>query len=87
MRKSRPLISTFPSSVQLAPAQLPLGDALEPGPLEVVRLIAALGRGPLGQGAAGTRSARDPDHAAVLADLDPELDGLPIGIPAGVRGE
>src|SRR5262245_47861494 len=27
---------------QLAPAQLPLGDALEPGALEVVRLDAAL---------------------------------------------
>ena len=32
-------------------------------------------------------SPRDPDHAAVLADLDPELHGLPLGIPAGVLGE
>jgi hypothetical protein len=30
---------------------------------------------------------RDPDHAAVLADLAPELDGLPLGIPPGVLGE
>jgi len=30
---------------------------------------------------------RDPDHAVVLADLDPELDGLTVGIPAGVLGE
>jgi len=30
---------------------------------------------------------RDPDHAAILSDLDPELDGLPIGIPAGILGE
>ena len=29
---------------QLPPAQLPLGDALEPGPLEVVSLDAPLGR-------------------------------------------
>jgi hypothetical protein len=26
---------------------------------------------------------RYPDHPAVLADLDPELHGLPLGIPAG----
>jgi hypothetical protein len=32
-RKSRPLISTFPAWVNWAPAQLPLADALEPGPL------------------------------------------------------
>src|SRR5262249_15709259 len=30
-RKSRPLISTLPSSVQLPPPDLPLGDALEAG--------------------------------------------------------
>jgi hypothetical protein len=35
---------------QLAlPAQLPLNGTLEPGPLEIVRLDASLGRGPLGQ--------------------------------------
>jgi hypothetical protein len=30
---------------------------------------------------------RDPDPAAVLADLDPELHRLPLGIPASVLGE
>ena len=29
----------------------------------------------------------DPDHAVVLADLDPELHRLPLGIPAGVLWE
>jgi hypothetical protein len=29
---------------------------------------------------------RDPDHAVVLADLDPELHRLPLAIPAGVLG-
>jgi hypothetical protein len=29
---------------------------------------------------------RDPDHAAVFADLDPELDGLMLGIPVRVLG-
>jgi putative ABC transport system substrate-binding protein len=30
---------------------------------------------------------RDPDHAVVLADLDPDLHRLPLGIPAGALGE
>ena len=30
------------------------------------------------------RSPWDPDHATVLADLDPELNGLLVRIPAGV---
>jgi hypothetical protein len=29
---------------------------------------------------------RHRDHAPILAGLDPELDGLPLGIPAGVLG-
>jgi hypothetical protein len=28
----------------------------------------------------------DPDHSAILADLDAELHRLPLGIPAGVLG-
>jgi hypothetical protein len=28
-----------------------------------------------------------PDHAVILADLDPELHSLPIGIPSGVFGK
>ena len=34
---------------QLAPAQLPLSDALEPGPLEIVRLDAPLQKGGVGK--------------------------------------
>ena len=30
---------------------------------------------------------RDPNHAAVLADLNRELHGLPLGIPVGVLGK
>jgi hypothetical protein len=30
---------------------------------------------------------RYPDHALVLADLDPELYGLQLSIPAGVLGK
>jgi hypothetical protein len=39
----------IPVLSQLALAQLPLSSALEPGPLEVVRLDAPLRRGRLGQ--------------------------------------
>jgi hypothetical protein len=66
-------------------AQPPLGDALQPGPLEVVGFDAPLGGGPFGQEPL-EHPPRHPDHAAVLADLDPELHGLPLGIPAGVLG-
>jgi hypothetical protein len=31
-------------------------------------------------------TARDPDDAPVLSDLDPELDGLLLGVPVGVLG-
>jgi hypothetical protein len=61
-----------------------IGDRLEPGPLEVVRLRTVGSRAfreqPL------KRAPRHPDHAAVLADLNPELHGLALGIPAGVLG-
>jgi hypothetical protein len=30
---------------------------------------------------------RHPNHPSVVADLDPELHGLPLGIPAGVLRE
>jgi hypothetical protein len=30
---------------------------------------------------------RDPDHSPALADLGPELHGLPVGIPTGVLGQ
>ena len=34
---------------QLTPTELPLGDALKPGPLEIARLNAPLRGGPLGE--------------------------------------
>jgi hypothetical protein len=84
-RKSGAPISTFPSSVNWRRRSFRSGDALEAGSLEVVRLNAALGGGPLGQEALED-ATRDTDRAGVLPDLDPELHGLPLGIPAGVRG-
>ena len=53
----------IPVLSQLAPAQLPLSDAFEPSPLEIVRLDAALGGGPLGQEPL-EHAPRDPDHTA-----------------------
>ena len=32
-------------------------------------------------------TARDPNDTALLPDLDPELDGLLLGVPVGVPGE
>ena len=71
---------------QLPPAQLPLGDALEAGPLEEVCFDAPLGGGPL-SGQPLEHPPRNPDHSPALADLDPELHGLPLGTPAGDLGE
>jgi hypothetical protein len=75
-----------PILAQLLAAQLPLVDALEPGPLEIVGFDAPLGRGPPRQQPLED-AARDPDHTLVLADLDPELNGLPVGIPARVLAD
>ena len=51
---------------QLAPNELPLGDALEPGALKIVGFDASLGSRPLGQEPLD-QALRDPDHAAVFA--------------------
>jgi hypothetical protein len=59
-----------------------LGNALEAGPL-VVGFNAALG-GRAFREQALEHPPRNPDHAAVFADLNPELHGLPLGVPAGV---
>jgi hypothetical protein len=48
-------------------------------------LDAPLGGGPLREQPL-EYAPRDPDHAVVFADLDPELHRLPVGIPAVVLG-
>ena len=45
-----------------------------------------LGSGPLAEQAL-EHAPRDPNHAAVLADLDPELHGLPLGTPPASSGK
>jgi hypothetical protein len=49
-----------------------------------LRLNAPLGVAPK---AGLEETAGDPDCAVVLADLDPELHGLPLGLPARVFGK
>jgi hypothetical protein len=71
---------------QLTAAQLPPGDGLEPSALGMIRLNTPL-RGGTFRKQALENSPRNPNHLAVCADLDPELHGLPLGIPAGSRGE
>jgi hypothetical protein len=77
-----PVDLDIPVLGQLAPLQLPLGDALEPGPLMAVPPPCTAPGWPLGQEALGTRAA-GPD-AAVLPDLDPELQGLMLSVPSAV---
>ena len=55
------------------------------GPLEVVGFHAPLGGGALREQPLD-HAPRDPDHAVVLADLDPELHGRPLGIPGRDTG-
>jgi hypothetical protein len=71
---------------QLPVAQLPFGDKLEPGPLEVVRCKAALGRY-CAVDKAPEDLARNTNDPLVFADADAKFNGLPVGIPAGVLGE
>ena len=54
--------------------------------MEIVRLDAPLGDGRL-RAQPLEHPPGNPDHAAVLADLDPKLDGLWTGIPACILGE
>jgi len=42
-------MSAIEVSAEIPPAELPLGDGLEAGPLEVVSPPAPLGSGPLGE--------------------------------------
>ena len=68
---------------QLAPAKLPFGDALEPGPLKVVRVDAAPWGWAVPAIAAGTHGAA-PEPRRGTTRPDPELDGLLFRVPVGV---
>ena len=82
-RKFPPADLHVPILGQLPPTDLPLGDALEPGTLEIVGLDAPLRRRSFGQKTL-EHPPRNPDHTTVLPNLDAELHRLPLGIPAGV---
>jgi hypothetical protein len=65
---------------QLSAPQLALDDQLEPGPVQVVRFKTFLGRHDAVDEAPEDIS-RYPDHALVLTDADPELDGPEVRVP------
>jgi hypothetical protein len=71
---------------QLPVAQLAFGDQFEAGPLKMVAFKAPLRRRSLRE-----QTLKDPPADAynplILANLNPEFDGLPVGVPAGVLGE
>jgi hypothetical protein len=71
---------------QLSAAQLALGDQLKPGPLQVVRLKAFLRRHSAVDEAPEDIS-RHADHALVLTDADPELDGPEVRVPPRILGK
>jgi hypothetical protein len=69
---------------QLPPPNLPFGEEFEPGPVKVVDFEAAFGCGSL--------TKQDLEHtpgnasdALIVAHPDAELDGVPVGVPPGVR--
>jgi hypothetical protein len=72
LRQFSPADLDIPISRQLAPAQLPLGDALEPGPLKEESLDAALGGGPSGSRRWNTRCVAGRSCSSPpVASLDP----------------
>jgi hypothetical protein len=71
---------------QLAAAQLPLGDHLEPGALEMECLDAPFRRRALIEKSLEDSPA-DPDGALVGPEDDAELDGVVLVVPSGVFGE
>ena len=76
------MISILPSSASCR-LRSALGDHLEPGPLQIICLDAALWHH-----AAVDQALKDaPRHSddpLIFADADAELDGLVIGVPARV---
>jgi hypothetical protein len=71
---------------QLPAAQFAFGYQFEPGPLKMVGFEAPLRRWGLREQALKDPPA-DAHNASILADLNPELDSHPVGVPPGVLGE
>jgi hypothetical protein len=69
---------------QLPTANLPLGDQFEPGSVKTVGFKAAFGRGGLWKQDL-EKAPGNPHYAFILAHPDAELDGVPVGVPPGVR--
>ena len=71
---------------QLQVPHLALGDALEPGPLQVIRFNAPFRRhSPIDE--ALENASPDPHHALVLPNADAKFDGLQAIVPSRVIGE
>jgi hypothetical protein len=71
---------------QLPAAQLAFGYQFEPGPLKIVAFEATLRRRGLPE-----QTLKDPPgdahNASILAYLNPEFDGNPVGVPPRVFGK
>src|SRR6266540_992823 len=71
---------------QLPAANLPFGDQLEAGPIQVVGFEAAPRRRALVEQSL-EHAPGNPNDALILADAYAELDHGRVGVPAGVRGK
>jgi hypothetical protein len=69
---------------QLPSPEFPLGDEFEPGPVKMVGFEAPFGcGGPWKQDL--EHAPGNANDALILAHADAELDGVPVGVPPGVR--
>jgi len=71
---------------QLPATEFPLGDLVKPSPMEVIALDASF-RGRALRKEVLEDPTADADHTVALADLDAELDGVPVGVPGGIFRE
>jgi hypothetical protein len=71
---------------QMPAAQLAFGYQFEPGSVEMIAFEAPLGCRALRQQALKDPPA-DPHDASILADLNAEFDGHPVGVPPRIFGK
>jgi len=68
---------------QLPSPNLLLSDPFDPGSMEMVGFEASFGRRGVWKQDL-EHAPGNPHHALILAHPNPELDGVPVGVPSGV---
>jgi hypothetical protein len=80
------VISTISILGQLAATKFALSDEFEPGSVEMVGFEAPFRRVNLRK-QYSEHAPANPDHALIFTHAVAELDGVPVGVPSGVRRE